>query len=103
MRNGSLPDTITEDVNLLATELVTNAVRYGDVGPQQSVRVDVTQGPKRVRVEVLDAGTGFEHVPKRPDDREGGWGLFLVECIAARWGIRAAAPGKCVWFEIEVR
>lgn len=100
MRNGSLPDTVRDDVLLLLTELVTNAVRHGDVGPERTVRVEVERGPERVRVTVLDRGHGFEHVPARPHYGDRGWGLFLVGRVADRWGIRPAASGTSVWFEI---
>jgi anti-sigma regulatory factor (Ser/Thr protein kinase) len=83
------------------TELVTNAVRHGDVRSQRSVRVEVRQWRDGVRVEVVDGGPGFEHVPPRPDRGESGWGLFLVGRVADRWGIRPAASGTC--FEIGLR
>jgi hypothetical protein len=40
-RNGVLPACVREDVLLLVTELVTNAVRRAEVGPEQSLRVEL--------------------------------------------------------------
>jgi anti-sigma regulatory factor (Ser/Thr protein kinase) len=101
-RNGVLPASVREDVLLLVTELVTNAVRHADVGPEQSLRVELRFSPRRVRVEVFDPGTGFtrDRAPFRGDE-SGGWGLFLVDQIAHRWAVRRTASGTCVWFEIR--
>jgi anti-sigma regulatory factor (Ser/Thr protein kinase) len=101
--DGELPAAVRHDVLLLVTELVTNAVRHAGVAPGRPVRVDVRRWRQRVRVEVADQGAGFPAVPRprRPSDEPGGWGLFLVERIADRWGVDHCSPGKCVWFEIE--
>ena len=101
--DGALPETVREDVLLLVTELVTNAVRHADVGPEQPLRVEVRRWARRVRVEVADPGAGFTPVRGTRMSREqpGGWGLFLVDRIADRWGVMQAPPGNCVWFEIE--
>jgi anti-sigma regulatory factor (Ser/Thr protein kinase) len=101
-RNGVLSASVRQDVLLLVTELVTNAVRHAEVGPEQSLRVELQFSPRRVRVQVFDPGTGFTRTraPSRGDE-SGGWGLFLVDRIAYRWGIRRTASGTCVWFEIR--
>jgi anti-sigma regulatory factor (Ser/Thr protein kinase) len=100
--DGKLPAAIRADVLLLLTELVTNAVRHGGVPADQSVRVEVRQWPRRVRVEVVDPGTRFTQVrPGSRGDESGGWGLFLVDRIADTWGVAPAPAGTCVWFEIE--
>jgi anti-sigma regulatory factor (Ser/Thr protein kinase) len=100
--DGELPPAVREDVLLLLTELVSNAVRHAGVGPGQSMRVVVRQWPRRVRVEVLDPGTDSAQVRLSPSrDESGGWGLVLVERIAARWGVEPGGSGTCVWFEID--
>ena len=85
---------------LLVSELVTNSVRHADLEAEQlvSVRVDISE--VRVRVQVLDPGEGFEIAHPVPRGEEGGWGLFLVERLAARWG-HQRAPNSVVWFELE--
>ena len=100
--DGSLPTTVREDLMLLVTELVTNAVRHADVGPEQSLDLALRVSPGHVRVEVADPGEGFdaESAPRGPGE-PGGWGLYLVEQIADAWGIRPTAPGTCVWFELR--
>ena len=101
--DGQLPATARNDVLLLVSELVANAVRHAGVGPDRYLRVELRRWPRRVRVEVIDPGGHFAPVRPRPiNDEPGGWGLVLVERIAARWGIGHGAPGNRVWFEVEV-
>jgi anti-sigma regulatory factor (Ser/Thr protein kinase) len=97
--DGAVPAFARDDILLLITELVTNAVLHADVGPHRFMRVRIERWPRRVRVEVTHPGVGFEHEPA-PGDGTGGWGLLLVERIADRWGIASRVPGTCVWFEL---
>jgi anti-sigma regulatory factor (Ser/Thr protein kinase) len=98
--DGALPAPVRQDVLLLMTEVVTNAVRHAGVGPEGLLRVELRWSPRQVRVEVLDPGPGFTpHIA--PVWREGGWGLYLVDRIADRWGVTFLGSGTCVWFEIE--
>jgi anti-sigma regulatory factor (Ser/Thr protein kinase) len=99
--DGALPASVREDVLLLVTELVSNALRHGEVGPERYLRVELRFSPRRVQVGVIDPGTGFTRTlaPSRGDE-SGGWGLFLVDQIAHRWGVRRMASGNCVCFEI---
>jgi serine/threonine-protein kinase RsbW len=101
-RNGALPRAVRDDVLLLLTELVTNAVRHADAGPGRLVRVELRQRRGAVRVAVCDEGPGFapEARCSRPDET-GGWGLMLVDRIADRWAVTRTASGTCVWFEIR--
>ena len=101
-RDGKLPDSVREDVLLLVTELVTNAVRHAGVGPDGSFQVELQRWKQRVRVEVANPGTGPPLVSPRPDmSGPGGWGLVLVDRIATRWGVDKGSSRTCVWFEIE--
>jgi len=89
------------DLRLLVSEVVTNCVRHAglDEGSKISLHIETTHDG--VRVEVTDPGPGF--VPRVPDLRitqESGWGLFLVDELADRWGVEAD-DGTCVWFEID--
>jgi anti-sigma regulatory factor (Ser/Thr protein kinase) len=100
--DGELPTAVRNDVLLLVTELVTNAVRHGGANDNGSLRVEVRRWPERVRVEVLDQGTDVTRVrPRLSRGESGGWGLVLVDRIAARWGVGRGASRTCVWFEIE--
>jgi anti-sigma regulatory factor (Ser/Thr protein kinase) len=101
-RDGTWPSTVRDDVLLLLTELVTNAVRHADDGPGRTVGVEVRRGPGAVKVSVSDAGPGFvaEATASGPDGT-GGWGLVLVDRIADRWAVTPIATGTRVWFEIR--
>jgi anti-sigma regulatory factor (Ser/Thr protein kinase) len=99
--DGALPASIRDDLLLLLSEVVTNAVRYSGVGPEQSLRVALRWGEGRVRAEVVDPGRSFTAAQARPTPGEcGGWGLFIVDRIADRWGVTPTSSGTSVWFEI---
>jgi serine/threonine-protein kinase RsbW len=95
--------TTREVVELLVSELVTNAVRHGASDRYESILVHAHCEPDKVRVEVCDEGPGFEPGPDPRGVLEpGGNGLLLVESLATRWGVK---PGDgtphCVWFEAD--
>jgi anti-sigma regulatory factor (Ser/Thr protein kinase) len=99
--NGVLPPAIRGDVLLLLTELVTNAVRHAGAGPERPVQVQLQHRAGCVVVAVADEGPGFTWDPTAPAGSEsGGWGLFLVNQIADRWGVERTTSGTRVWFEI---
>ena len=99
--NGMLPPTIRDDVLLLVSELVTNAVRHAGAGPERPVQVELRRGPQWVVVAVTDEGPGFTRFPIPSEGNEtGGWGLFLVDQIADRWGVERTMSGSCVWFKL---
>jgi anti-sigma regulatory factor (Ser/Thr protein kinase) len=97
-----LPSSVQDDVALLVTELVTNAVCHGGAAPDRPLRVELARQNGRIRVEVVGEGNPFE-APSRPVEgsSSGGWGLFLVDRIAERWGVCPASAGTCVWFEVS--
>lgn len=90
-------DAVVEVVTLLASEVLTNAVLYGP--PPVSVRVHLAGD--RVRVSVLDSTT--QPPIMREGDATGGWGLHLIDRGAADWGYHVQEPGKCVWFETDLK
>jgi anti-sigma regulatory factor (Ser/Thr protein kinase) len=99
--NGTLPALIRDDVLLLVSELVTNAVLYAGAGPERPVHLKLLRGPRSVVVTVVDEGPGFTLHPAPPAGNEsGGWGLFLVDQIADRWGVECTTSGTRVWFKI---
>jgi anti-sigma regulatory factor (Ser/Thr protein kinase) len=91
----------TEDAELLVSELVTNAVKYG---PEHGeIRLIVETDENRMRVVVHDTGAGPLPV-MRPLDRlphqGGGHGLRLVEMVSDRWGVERGSTR--VWFEFDL-
>jgi anti-sigma regulatory factor (Ser/Thr protein kinase) len=89
---------------LLASELVTNSIRYSDSGlPGGTITVTVTSSTTSwFRMEVLDAGgASVPHVEAVADAlAEGGQGLRLVSELSAIWGYRREAAGVATWFEV---
>ena len=91
------PD-LMQIIVLLASELISNAVKHAEADPI-TLRFEVV--PRYVRVEVADPGTGFGPELREPDPTGlGGWGLHLVDELSTRWGV-ADDHGTRVWFEID--
>jgi anti-sigma regulatory factor (Ser/Thr protein kinase) len=89
---------LMETLRLLVTELVSNSVRHAHA---DTVVLKVLVGRGAVLTEVTDEGPGFD-----PDETRGpradstGWGLFLVERLAHRWGVSQQDDATRVWFEL---
>ena len=96
----ALPALVANDLRLIVSELVTNVVRHAALDPEQEMelRVDLAQG--RVRVEVSDPGTGFQPQLTPAPDRGSGWGLYILDRLAHRWGVIRNEP-NVVWFELD--
>jgi anti-sigma regulatory factor (Ser/Thr protein kinase) len=98
-----LDEIMLSDVRLLVSEVVTNSVKHAKAGPDDSITMDVEIRPDVVRITVRDLGEGFEAGTPSPDaEQDSGWGLFLVDQLADRWGVRGD-EGTCVWFELSRR
>jgi anti-sigma regulatory factor (Ser/Thr protein kinase) len=95
---GDIDPPLMETMRLLVTELVANSVRHTG---SDNVGLKVLVGRSSVLVEVSDSGPGFQHRPRRHSDAtDSGWGLFLVERLAHRWGVGRDGPATRVWFEL---
>ncbi|MET8677943.1 SpoIIE family protein phosphatase [Streptomyces sp. NPDC004647] len=79
---------------LIVSELVTNAVRYG-TGP---IRLRLIRD-RTLICEVADGSNTSPHLRRARLTDEGGRGLFLVAQCAQRWGTRYTADGKTIWAE----
>jgi anti-sigma regulatory factor (Ser/Thr protein kinase) len=89
------------DVRLLVSELVTNAVRHARLAPGDVIHLIVEIGARALRVEVHDPGGGFVPREPAPDPaRPSGWGLYLVDELADRWGVDSD-EATLVWFELD--
>jgi anti-sigma regulatory factor (Ser/Thr protein kinase) len=96
---GDLDAPLMETLRLLVTELVTNSVKYTWA---DTVQLKVLVGNSVVLTEVTDAGTGFDPAKAgSPSGDHTGWGLFLVERLAERWGVDKNGDGTKVWFELR--
>jgi anti-sigma regulatory factor (Ser/Thr protein kinase) len=97
-----LADDVLDDLELVVSEVVTNCVRHAELGPDDDITLRVRATPTNVRLEVADPGPGFEIPSVGPHDpaMPGGWGLYIVDQLADRWGV-ARGAGTRVWFEID--
>jgi anti-sigma regulatory factor (Ser/Thr protein kinase) len=98
-----LDHAVLESTELLVSELVTNSLRHAGSPLPIELQLSVTSHGG-VRGEVQDMGKGFREplagVPFPGAHATSGWGLYLVENIAQRWGVREDG-GTAVWFEID--
>lgn len=90
-------EEVLANVELLVSELVTNAVIHAAGAPQLDVHVTLAA----VRVEVYDDDPRLPE--RRVPDQEGpgGRGLLLLDRLASRWDAEHHLGGKVVWFEID--
>lgn len=97
--NGHVTPQEQQDLRLLVTEVVTNAVVHAPHAEGPDLHLAVSE--RCLRAEIRDRGSGFEPpAPPREASRAGGLGLVCVDRIATRWGI-SGEDGTCVWFEID--
>ncbi len=98
-----LDSTLLKDLCLMVSELVTNSIRHASSDPRDVVELRAWLCGDRVRIEVSDGGPEFTPVATRGRGGEvGGWGLFIVDSLADRWGVERRQRRNCVWVEIDV-
>jgi anti-sigma regulatory factor (Ser/Thr protein kinase) len=79
---------------LMASELATNAIRYG----REPMRLRLIHD-RTLICEVSDSSSTSPHIRRASATDEGGRGLFLVAECAERWGVRYTDQGKTIWAE----
>ncbi|MEY9968366.1 PAS domain S-box-containing protein [Streptacidiphilus sp. MAP12-16] len=90
-------EELQDATELIISELVTNAIRYG-TGPV-TVRLIHDQN---LTCEVSDAGKTAPHLRRAHENDEGGRGLFLVLHCSSRWGTRYEHNSKTIWAEQDI-
>ncbi|MFK4093711.1 SpoIIE family protein phosphatase [Streptomyces anthocyanicus] len=90
-------DELAFTTELILSELVTNAIRYGG----ETVHVRVVRDRSLI-CEVFDSSSTSPHLRYAAMTDEGGRGLFLVAQLAERWGTRYTPAGKVIWAEQPV-
>ncbi|MES4889741.1 SpoIIE family protein phosphatase [Streptomyces sp. NPDC096012] len=90
-------EPLVDTAELLVSELVTNALRYGEGEIRLRLLLDRT-----LVCEVWDSGLVQPRRRRARDTDEGGRGLQLVGLLSAAWGSRRTPRGKTVWFELPL-
>lgn len=90
------------DAQLLVSELVSNSVRHAGLGRDDPIRVTADWSGDRLWVHVRDRGRPRRASPVAGSIRpapgaESGWGLYLVDRLASRWGTTTGG----YWFELR--
>ncbi|WP_327118238.1 SpoIIE family protein phosphatase [Streptomyces sp. NBC_01341] len=93
-----IEDDTGDATELIVSELVTNAVRYGT--PPVVLRLILDRG---LICEIRDGSTTAPYMKYAGAVDEGGRGLFIMSHLASLWGTRYAADGKTVWSEQTIR
>jgi anti-sigma regulatory factor (Ser/Thr protein kinase) len=94
-------DQVLDDAQLLVSELVTNSVRHARLAAGATVRVSVEICDGFMRLEVEDPGDVAIAAVAPDREHGGGFGLFLVEALAQRWGSNHGGS-TCVWAELAI-
>lgn len=91
------------DATLVASELVTNAVRHSACGPGETITLEARVVGDCVRIAVHDPGRSDDvpHMREGTGPAGGGLGLRLVEQLARRWGWERP-NGRLVWAELSL-
>lgn len=88
-----------ENAVLVVSELLTNAIIHG----RPPIRLSLARRLEVIRLEVDDAGAGRPQLDLGRAKGAGGFGLQIVDTLAARWGVEDHGPGKAVWVELVAR
>jgi len=103
-------DSLTEDATTIASELVTNALKYGSAAAapfenSSSMQLVLLGHPRRLTLVVTQSSLGRPTVkpPTIPDTpKESGYGLNIVTALSASWGwARLATGGTAVWATLQ--
>jgi anti-sigma regulatory factor (Ser/Thr protein kinase) len=89
-----------DDILLALSELVSNAVRHGDLSPDDVITVDVETSGEVVRVTVSHDGPPFDPLSARTGGGLGGFGLRIVGAVSKRWDVSHRDGRTETWFEV---
>ena len=94
-----LSPSVCQTLLLLVSEVVSNAVLHSNAQRDLPIVLTTTVNEDVIRVTVTDTGDGFTPKPRNPEARHGGYGLYILEKTAQRWGVDEVG-GTRVWFEL---
>ena len=96
-----LSDVKLDDFALMVSEVVSNAVRHGSPEADGNIGLRLEGDQDALRVVVTDGGQVFAIDPGSIDpDRDGSFGLLLVDELADRWG-HSLDCKTAVWLEVD--
>jgi anti-sigma regulatory factor (Ser/Thr protein kinase) len=95
--NGGLGEK-SDDVRLLTTELVTNAVVHAGVDCTSYLQFELSAPQGRISAALEYPGEPFT---AGAEPEEGHYGLYLVELLSDAWGFERTGDRNRVWFEIS--
>jgi hypothetical protein len=99
LEDNAVADDVVETVELLTSEVITNALVHACSAPELAVRVR----HEVVRVEVGDVSPVVPIRRSIETDALSGRGIAIVESLASQWGVTdLSAEGKTVWFEVAI-
>jgi serine/threonine-protein kinase RsbW len=99
----TIPATVVDDVILVATELVSNAIRHAEPQAGGQVTVSWELDPAGIIVRVTDGGAASTPRVRHVNSRDtSGRGLALVEAIATQWGVEDTPESTTVWAVVAV-
>lgn len=91
----------SDDVELVADELMTNALTHTDGDSTVTVRV-LPGVERRLRLEVEDRSSALPRIRDAGESGVSGRGLVLVDALSDEWGVESRGSGKCVWSEFVI-
>jgi serine/threonine-protein kinase RsbW len=99
--DGLLEGDQADNLRLVISEVVTNALQHG--APGEQIELAVTAKPQFLCVQVTDDGPGLVPRPSAlgNEDGVGGFGLYFVEQLTRRWGVTRENRRTRVWFELD--
>lgn len=98
MRLTPVPEDLRSTAELLVSELVTNAVKYG--APPLWLFIEMRPG--LIHASVSDTSDALPQRRTAAADAEGGRGLLVLDALAGSWGTVIAESGKYLWFDLPV-
>jgi len=98
----AIPPGLMDDAELIVTELVGNSIKHAGLRDDDEIRISADWSGTRLRVAVRDRARPAGPAPVAGTIRpaagaESGWGLFIVDRLASRWGTDETG----YWFELD--
>ena len=100
LQDWALPTPLLDDVILVISELVTNAVRHA--GTASTLELELCQTRGQLRVSLADGSEASPRLRRVRGAAEDGRGLAILAALSDRWGVDPHHGGKRVWWEVDL-